>query len=134
MSTDYVKRYYGKVNTRITQVNEKDPFSTSFISAIGAGDNTLFQKYMIETRVFDGTWVDFLEASISSLDNIVRNPKSFIKDQSEIVPIEMAKKTSAASVRHLASHSRYVKNITQSGEVIPEKILTVFPGRRLGHL
>lgn len=126
MSTDYVKRYYGKVNTRITQVNEKDPFSTSFISAIGAGDNTLFQKYMIETRVFDGTWVDFLEASISSLDNIVRNPKSFIKDQSEIVPIEMAKKTSAASVRHLASHSRYVKTISERGEVIPEKILTVF--------
>ncbi|MDD4213048.1 MAG: hypothetical protein PHY42_06635 [Bacilli bacterium] len=126
MSTDYVKRYYGKVNTRIAQVNEKDPFSTSFISAIGAGDNTLFQKYMLETRVFDGTWVDFLEASIASIDTIVRNPKSFIKDQSEIVPIEMAKKTNAASVRHLASHSRYVKTITNTGEVIPEKILTVY--------
>ncbi|MFA6627371.1 MAG: hypothetical protein WCT17_02430 [Bacilli bacterium] len=126
MSADYVKRYYGKINTRVTQVNEKDPFSTSFLSAIGVGDNTLFQKYLIETRIFDGTWVDFLETSISSIDNIVRNPKSFIKDQSEIVPIEMAKKTSAASVRHLASHSRYVRTITDAGEVIPEKILTVY--------
>ncbi len=126
MSTDYVKRYYGKINTRIAQVNEKDPFSTSFLSAIGTGDNTLFQKYMIETRVFDGTWVDFIASSIPFIDNIIRNPKSFIKSQSEIVPVELAKRTTAASVRHLAANSRYVKTITEAGEVIPEKILTIF--------
>lgn len=125
MSVDYVKRYFGKVDNRITKVNESDPFSTSFLSAVNAGNNTLFQKYMTETRVFEGAWVDVIHNSLAFIDNIIRNPKSFIKDQSEIVPVEMAKKTSAESVRHLASHSRYVKTITPQGDVIPEKILTI---------
>jgi hypothetical protein len=126
MSTDYVKRYFNKVNGRITTVNKQDPFSSNFTKAIASGQNVFFQKHLMETRIFDGSWVDYIEENLRYLDNVIRNPKSFIKDSEEIVPIERAKKTTAESIRHLASHSQYIKSVSPSGEVMPKKILTIF--------
>ena len=118
MATDFVKRYFKKINTRVAAVNKQDSFSMSFLNSINNGDNKLFQKHMMETRIFDGSWVDFIEENLKFLDTVVRNPKTFIKNMDEIVPIERAKKTTSESVRHLASHSHMVREVTKSGEVI----------------
>lgn len=132
MATDFVKRYFKKINTRVAAVNKQDSFSMSFLNSINNGDNKLFQKHMMETRIFDGSWVDFIEENLKFLDTVVRNPKTFIKNMDEIVPIERAKKTTSESVRHLASHSHMVREVTKSGEVIPKKILTIMREEEYG--
>lgn len=126
MATDFVKRYFKKINTRVASVNKQDPFSMEFLNAISSGEQKLFQKHMLETRIFDGSWVDFIEDKLKHLDMVVRNPRTFIKDIDEIVPVERAKKTSPQSIRHLASHSYLVKEIKEDGEVVPNKILTTY--------
>jgi len=126
MKDDYIQKYFKKVNKRIDTINNQDAFSTNFRNAIISGKNKFFQKHLLETRVFDGTWVDFIENNLSYIDNIVRNPKSFIREDEDIVPVERAKKTTAKSIRHLASHSQYVKSVTNRGNVIPNKILTSY--------
>lgn len=124
MSQDYVKDYFNKVKRNLDVINEQDTFFDSFITALSNGDNILFQKHLRETRIFDYSWVEFIETHLLYLDNIMRNPRSFIKDYEEIVPVERVKKTTAESIRYLASHSYHVKEVTRKGEVIPKKVLT----------
>lgn len=127
MSADIASRYIKKVNTKINQVDETDAFSQSFMDSIKAGKNTLYQKHLSETRIFDGTWVDTIEKYVASIDNIVRDPRSFIKSTNEIVPVERAKKTDSESIRHLASHSQYVREFDSNvGNIVPSKVMTVF--------
>lgn len=132
MSTDQIKRYYGKIKSRFDTVNKQNPFFDSFKNAIESGENTFFQKHLLETRVFDGTWVDFIESNLVYLDNIVRNPRTFIKSVDEVVPVERAKKTTSETVRYLASHSHHIRDIDERGEVVPKKLLTVFREEDIG--
>ena len=132
MSNDFVKDYFNKVKGNLDIINEQDAFFGSFADSVNNGDNVLFQKHLMETRIFDGTWVEYIEENLKYLDNIMRNPKSFIKDIEDIVPVERAKKTSAESIRYLASHSHHIKEVTNRGEVIPKKILTNYKEEDLG--
>ena len=121
---DYAKKYLEKVNSRLAAVDGQDPFYEFCSNAINGGDNILFQKYRMETRLFDFDWIDKVEDSLDKIDNICRNPKSFIKEDSEVVPIEKAKRTGYEAVKHLSSHSQFVKEVTPEGFVKPSKILT----------
>ena len=121
---DYAKRYLEKVNSRLTAIDNQDPFYDFCSNAISGGDNIFFQKYRMETRLFDFDWLDAVEDALDKIDNIVRNPKSFIKEDQEVVPIERAKRTGYEAVKHLSSHSQFVKEVTPSGMVLPSKILT----------
>ena len=132
MSTDYLKRYFKKIKGRFETVNKQDPFFDSFTKAIESGENTLFQKHLLETRVFDGTWVDYIEENLSYLDNIIRNPRSFIRSVDEVVPVERAKKTNSDTVRYLASHSQDIRSIDKRGEIVPRNLLTSFKEEDLG--
>ena len=121
---DYTKKYLEKVNAKLVAVDNQDPFYDFCSNAINGGDNVFFQKYRMETRLFDFDWIDTVEESLDKIDNIVRNPKSFIKEDSEVVPIEKAKRTGYEAVKHLSSHSQFVKEVTPEGFVRPSKILT----------
>lgn len=78
----------------------------------------------LESSVFDTSWIEVVEDVIFDLGEIVSNPRSVTKQESSIVPVELAKKTDGESVQHLASHSQYVKEIDEVGNVIPSKILS----------
>ena len=78
----------------------------------------------LESSVFDTSWIEVVEDVIFDLGEIVANPRSVTKQESDIVPVELAKKTDGESVQHLASHSQYVKEIDDVGNVIPSKILS----------
>ena len=112
---------------RETLFNEGDQeFPIYFKNAYLAGTNTLYQKNISETKIFDDEWITTLESYFPSIDNITRNPRSFIKYYNEIVDIERAKKTNAESVRHLASHTQFVRDVDKDNNVTPSKILNVY--------
>ena len=121
---DYAKKYLEKVNSKLVAVDGQDPFYEFCSNAINGGDNIFFQKYRMETRLFDFDWINTVEDALDKIDNIVRNPKSFIKEDQEVVPIEKAKRTGYEAVKHLSSHSQFVKEVTPDGLIRPSKILT----------
>ena len=121
---DYAKKYLEKVNSKLVAVDGQDPFYEFCSNAISGGDNIFFQKYRMETRLFDFDWINTVEDALDKIDNIVRNPKSFIKEDQEVVPIEKAKRTGYEAVKHLSSHSQFVKEVTPDGLIRPSKILT----------
>ncbi len=76
-------------------------------------------------KTFDMEWVEMIEDSIVSLDNIVRNPRKFIVQEEDIVDISLARAISTESVKHLAQHTNFISSVDKDGMVTPNKILNV---------
>ena len=91
---------------------------------IQAGDNTLQQKNRILHKVVDERWLTIVEEGIESIFNIVDKPRRFIKSTEEVVPVALAKKITADSVRHLSQNTQFIAT-NAAGEIQPTKILTV---------
>ena len=88
------------------------------------GKNAYMRYHRYESSLFDSSWIDVVEDVLYDLGEIVSNPKSVTAVESNVVPIELAKKIDGESVQHLASHTQYVKDIDAHGDVIPGKILS----------
>lgn len=89
------------------------------------GKNKYLRTDRLESSSFDITWVDKIEDCIPDLGDIIANPRETTKSVSSIVPVELAKKTNAESVQHLASHTQYIKEVTEKGDIIPSKVLNI---------
>ena len=83
-------------------------------------------KRDIEKKVSDTSWIDMVEESIPYLDNIIRNPRRFIVQEENIVPIEKAKVVTEESIRHLAQNTNLIQEVHEDGTVIPLKLLNVY--------
>ena len=121
---DDLDRYFEFLSDELFNHGDRQ-FADLFMQAYLAGDNVLYQKNIAETKIFDDEWITTFESYFPSIDKITRNPRSFIKYENEITDIERAKKINAESVRHLASHSQFVREIDRDNNVTPSKILTV---------
>ena len=89
------------------------------------GKNTYMRIDRLESSSFDMVWIKRIEDCIYDLGEIVGNPKQVTKTVGSIVPVELARKINAESVMHLASHTQYIKDIAENGDVIPNKILNM---------
>ena len=90
------------------------------------GKNTYLRSTKKGSSMFDPTWIDVIEDCLYDLGEIITNPREVTASESSVVPIELAKKVNGESVQHLASHTQYIKDITEAGDVIPAKILSHF--------
>ena len=71
-------------------------------------------------------WVDLMEDTMRYLDNIMRNPNRFIINEDEIVKVELAKRVTVDSIKHLARHTNLIQEIDEkTEEVKPSKILNI---------
>ena len=122
-STDYI---YKKYKEDFSDYIEKNEFYEIFNNAIKSGTNSFsyFQRY--KESVIDLIWVEAIEEAIIPLDNIIRKPRNFIKTNEEVIPIELSKKITEESVRHLAQHTNYIQKVNRDGTVVPSKILNIF--------
>ncbi len=93
--------------------------------AVSKGDNYYLRINRVESSVFDNEWIDKIEDCIPELESIIKNPRQNMISTANLVPVELARKTNAESVTHLASHTQYVKEIKENGDVIPSKILSI---------
>lgn len=90
-----------------------------------AADSKLSLKRNKITRTIDTEWIEKIEAVIPTLDTIVRNPSVAIEDVDEILPIELSRHITEKSVRHLATHTNLILDVS-GDEVTPSKILNVY--------
>ena len=114
------RSYHGHMRSLTRAGRERD-----ILAALASGKNTYMRMDRVESSSFDSSWIDEIEGVIYDLGQIVSNPRQNTKAEGNIVPVELARKTSAESVQHLASHTQYVKEIDEYGNVIPSKILTL---------
>jgi hypothetical protein len=121
--TDKLSQFYYSYDQTLKDLEKSHTFPKTFYSALMAGKNTLYQKSMSETKTFDETWIKTIESYFPSIEKIILNPKSGLKYLEEIVPIEKAKKIRSNSIRHLASHTHFIREIRDE-VVMPKKIMT----------
>ena len=97
---------------------DKEKFSNNIRSTLVV--NTDLKK--VEA---DFEWLDLMEDTIKYLDNILRNPNRFIINEEEIVKVELARRITVESIRHLSKHTNYIQKIEDNGDVKPSKILNI---------
>lgn len=83
-------------------------------------------KKQTNKQVSDTSWIDMLEECIPYLDNIIRNPRRFIVQEENIVPIAKAKVVTEESIKHLAQHTQLIQDVKEDGTIMPEKLLNVY--------
>ena len=124
MSETTINDLYEKYTTQVEENLEDDRYFQYLFEMIQAGDNTLQQKNRILHKVVDERWLTIVEEGIESIFNIVDKPRRFIKSTEEVVPVALAKKITADSVRHLSQNTQFIAT-NAAGEIQPTKILTV---------
>lgn len=103
----------------------KDKDAHRIFESLQNGKNTYMRIDRIESSSFDLSWINMIEDCIPDLGTIVNNPRLSTKTVSDLVPVELARKTNADSVKHLASHTQFIKEIQDDGNVIPNKVLNI---------
>lgn len=115
---------YSKYTTRVEKSLEKDRYFQYLFEMVQAGHNTLQQKNRVLHKVVDERWLTVVEEGLTAIFNIVDKPRRFITTSEEVVPVALAKKITADSVRHLSQNTQFI-NTNAAGEIYPTKILNV---------
>ena len=115
---------YAKYTTQVGETLEDDRYFQYLFEMVQAGDNTLQQKNRILHKVVDEQWLTVVEEGIESIFNIVDKPRRFIATSEEVVPVALAKKITADSVRHLSQNTQFIAS-NENGEIQPTRILNV---------
>lgn len=56
-------------------------------------------------------WLEIMEDTIQYLDNILRNPNRFIVNEEDIVKIELARRVTVESIKHLSKNTNLIQVI-----------------------
>ena len=112
--------------------NAKSPLGDFLFNELQQGEKTIYNKTVRETKIFDGNFLDVVIGAYPSLLKICRNPKKTLAYMQEVVAMEKAKKVDSESIRHLASHTQYIRDINEQNEVIPSKILSTYAEDNIG--
>ena len=115
---------YLKYADGVGQALEEDRYFQYLYEMVQAGDNTLQQKNRILHKVVDERWLGVVEDSLDAIFNIIDKPRRFITTSEEVVPVALAKKITADSVRHLSMNTQFIAS-DENGDIQPTRILNV---------
>ena len=124
MAETTISDLYEKYTNQVGEALEDDRYFQYLFEMVQAGDNTLEQKNRILHKVIDEQWLTVVEEGIEAIFNIVDKPRRFIATSEEVVPVALAKKITADSVRHLSQHTQFITE-NAAGEIHPTRILNV---------
>lgn len=93
--------------------------------------NKVDSKLMMDVNksqiVENDEWIDMVEFSLPHIEKALTKEIKNIVTEEEIIKIELIKKVSVESVKHLSKNVNYVDKFNQkTGEVIPKKILNAY--------
>ena len=121
---DTISELYEKYTGQIGEALEDDRYFQYLFEMVQAGNNTLQQQYRVLHKVVDERWLTVVEEGIEAIFNIVDKPRRFIATSEEVVPVALAKKITADSVRHLSQNTQFIAS-DENGEIQPTRILNV---------
>ena len=94
-------------------------YYSSLLRTMSHAETKVAFNYKSIKRNIDEAWVSIIEQSLPYLDTIIRNPSRDIKEEEEVLPIELSRNIKPRSIVHLAQHSNYIKDIDEKGNIIP---------------
>lgn len=121
---DTINELYAKYADGVEQSLEDSKYFQYLFEMVQAGDNTLHQTRRVLHKVVDEEWLKVVEEGIDSIFNIVDKPRRFITTSEEVVPVALARKITADSVRHLSQNTQFI-TANAKGEILPTHILNV---------
>ena len=97
--------------------------SEEFFSNINSSLNVKLDYDKTETN---DEWITIMEDTIRYIDNILRNPNRFIVNEEDIVKVELARRVTVESIKHLSRNTNLIQDIDKkTGDVKPSKILNI---------
>ena len=97
--------------------------SKKFVEGV---DSSLRIQQETKKEIKDIEWIEKMEETIPYIDNILRSPNRFIVNEEEIVKIELARKITVDSIKHLSKNTNLIQSIDKkTGDVRPSKILNI---------
>ena len=121
---DTINELYAKYAAGVEQSLVDSKYFQYLFEMVQAGDNTLHQTRRVLHKVVDEEWLKVVEEGIDSIFNIVDKPRRFITTSEEVVPVALARKITADSVRHLSQNTQFI-TANAKGEIRPTHILNV---------
>lgn len=115
---------YLKYVNKVGKTLENDRYFQYLFEMVQAGSNTLQQTHQILHKVVDEKWLTIIEESLDSINEIIEKPRRFIATTEEVVPVALAKKITADSVRHLSMNTQFIAS-DENGDIQPTRVLNV---------
>ncbi len=129
---DSVSEFYRILSENFDSAREKSSMGGFLFNQIKGGSRTVYSKTIQETKVFEKSFIPILETCFKSISKILKDPKKAIRYEQEVVPMEKVKKVSSETVRHLSSHTQFIKQVDENGDIVPSKLLTTFAEDEIG--
>ena len=122
--SETINDLYLKYAEGVGESLESDRYFQYLFEMVQAGENTLQQKNRILHKVVDERWIGTIEEGIDAIFNIIDKPRRFVTTKEEVVPVALARKITADSVRHLSMNTQFIAS-DENGEIQPTRILNV---------
>lgn len=122
--TNTINDLYTKYTNKVERTLENDRYFQYLFEIVQAGNNTIRQNNRVLHKVVDERWLTVVEEGLTSIFNIVDKPRRFIATTEEVVPVALARKITADSVRHLSQNTQFITT-NAKGDIQPTKVLNV---------
>ena len=127
-----IKEFYHILEESLKGSINKSTMGAALFKQIQGGKKTVYSKTIRETKIFEKSFIPVLTDCFKSISKILKDPKKAIRYEEEVVPMEKVKKVNSDTVRHLSSHTQFIKQVLDNGDIIPSKLLTTFSEDELG--
>ena len=74
-----IDEYFETVSTNLDELEVDSAFAKLFYDSYLSGDRVIYQKDIIETKVFDEEWIKTLESYFPSIDKITKIHIKYLK-------------------------------------------------------
>lgn len=115
---------YLKYVNKVGKTLENDRYFQYLFEMVQAGSTTLRQNHTVLHKQVDERWLGVIEDSLDALNRITEHPRRFVTSNEEVVPVALARKITADSVRHLSMNTQFIAS-SKDGEIQPTRILNV---------
>lgn len=122
--SETIQDLYTSFSEQMEPIQEDSRYFRYLFEMARASGTTIEQQREELVKVVDEEWISMIEDSLDAINTIIEKPRRFITTEEEVVPVSLAKKISADSVRHLSQNTQFLAP-SDDGGVHPTRILNV---------
>ena len=122
--SETIQDLYTSFSEQMEPIQEDSRYFRYLFEMAQASGTTIEQQREELVKVVDEEWISMIEDSLDAINTIIEKPRRFITTEEEVVPVSLAKKISADSVRHLSRNTQFLAP-SDDGGVHPTRILNV---------
>ena len=122
--SETIQDLYTSFSEQMEPIQEDSRYFRYLFEMAQASGATIEQQREELVKVVDEEWISMIEDSLDAINTIIEKPRRFITTEEEVVPVSLAKKISADSVRHLSQNTQFLAP-SEDGSVRPTRILNV---------